>query len=1456
MSTGPGKFALASNVNLVQSFFDAPFSITSPLFSQFQVEDSNRAEITKVELAAFFGLGSYGLSVDQKDWDDGSGDFAERAYIWGNTSFQINDEATFVIEKNESGFELSIDNFSLEPRRVDGNYRPENFNFESDDISTELTQAVSRKAIDPSGIGRTVELLFSGDVEKGTYTREDYESDQGKNEEYYSKFETDIDRIDLLQEGVQSIFDNLYEGGITSTLFEGKTVVYGTEFDDRMYYSITTEGNNVLDKTASVAGIWSFDLSHHKDATNGLALVGGHGDDRIVGFKYDDYLFGGGDNDTLYGRDGEDVLDGGKGQDELTGGQGNDRLLGGDNSDVLRGDDDEVADLLDGGEGADKIYAGLNDIVIGGDANDTLYYKGSAIGETKLAFDFRQFSEYLPPFASRDGYGHYFLGSFTGTKENPELLLINTGTVLFGIDATGKGFAVRDFESGDYGLDVRSPSEILPQAQAEFEEYGLRLDESRFIIEPYVKLLSTLNKFVPAVSSDESDALASFSIGLSGHAMAIVNTIFNGFFGLPYDFRGLSSSSLRSASLASTEVAYASEIQGNTDAEYLEGTDQNDLLEGLGGSDILVGKDGSDTYVWKPGDGDDAILEQASGSEDSDTLRLNGISPEQLVLKRTADDLTLTFVDPETAREQSIFVPNQFVADGSGIERIEFDNGVVWDGSKIATEAGESSNFAPFYLGEREFEIENDTEGQFDPLAFSEDYEGDELSITDVFAFDGEVSISADGKVIYVPPSGYTGQDSIFVTISDGNSSSTVELTINVVEPNNEVVVSSPIADQTSDEDNAWSFVVPEDTFSDADGDTLTLSARLEDGSSLPSWLSFDADTRTFSGTPPQDFNGTLSVEVVASDGESEASDVFVLEISPVNDAPVVSDSLDDQSGKEDTAVNFVLPEDAFTDVDGDTLTLSATQADGSDLPGWLSFDAQTRAFSGTPPLNFNGSLDITVTASDGALSASDTFTLEFEAVNDAPIVSVPLEDKSSDEDAVVSFTLPSDAFTDVDEDTLTFTATMADGSTLPAWLAFDAGTRTFSGTPPQDFNGVLNVSVVASDGTLSASDTFELEITPVNDAPILAEALEDQSGTEDTAVSFVLPEDAFSDVDGDTLSLSARLEDGSDLPDWLSFDADSRTFSGTPPQNYNGTIDITVTASDGVLEASDTFSLDIAAVNDAPTAIGEGGFVVASGTPTTFAASGLLANDVDVDGDALTITSVSSTSGNATVELDANGNVVYTAANGFDGEDSFTYTISDGELTATAEVMLVVEADDPYEGWEQGTDGRDWMFGDLWSSNQIYGAGGNDIIVGGFYGDQLAGGTGNDRIWGNWGNDELHGNDGRDRLFGGFGNDTLSGGAGNDRLWGGWGRDNFVYEAGDGRDKIMDFETGHHWGWFRSRGDTISIDVDGIDSFTDLMGTASQDGRNVVFDFGNGDELILSGTRLAALDKDAFTFY
>ena len=236
-----------------------------------------------------------------------------------------------------------------------------------------------------------------------------------------------------------------------------------------------------------------------------------------------------------------------------------------------------------------------------------------------------------------------------------------------------------------------------------------------------------------------------------------------------------------------------------------------------------------------------------------------------------------------------------------------------------------------------------------------------------------------------------TGTYRLYISATDaaGNVSYLAQ-TISVVLANDAPVVSGLIAPQNVAQDGSFSLVVPAGTFTDPNGDTLTLSATLANGSPLPTWLNFDPTTGTFSGTPGNADVGSLSIKVSASDGSASVSTTFALTVTNVNDAPVVAVPIPAQDIAQDSALSFTVPAGTFSDPDGDTLTLSATLANGAPLPAWLTFNAATGTFSGTPGNSDVGSLSIRVTANDGDASVSTTFALTVTNVNDAPVNSIP----------------------------------------------------------------------------------------------------------------------------------------------------------------------------------------------------------------------------------------------------------------------------------------------------------------------------------------------------------------------------------------------------------------------------------------------------------------------------------
>lgn len=141
---------------------------------------------------------------------------------------------------------------------------------------------------------------------------------------------------------------------------------------------------------------------------------------------------------------------------------------------------------------------------------------------------------------------------------------------------------------------------------------------------------------------------------------------------------------------------------------------------------------------------------------------------------------------------------------------------------------------------------------------------------------------------------------------------------------------------------------------------------------------------------------------------------------------------------------------------------------------------------------------------------------------------------------------------------------------------------------------------------------------------------------------------------------------------------------------------------------------------------------------------------------------------------------------------------------------------------------GRDTVWldhgNDVFTDNNQDGTQGRDFVHGGAGNDRINAGGGNDGLWGDLGNDTLNGGAGDDIIRGGAGNDTLTGGRQNDTLTGGFGRDTFVFYAGNGTDRINDFNPSM---------DSLNLRIDGL-SYASLRWTTSAD-DNLVLIYGSG---------------------
>ena len=483
---------------------------------------------------------------------------------------------------------------------------------------------------------------------------------------------------------------------------------------------------------------------------------------------------------------------------------------------------------------------------------------------------------------------------------------------------------------------------------------------------------------------------------------------------------------------------------------------------------------------------------------------------------------------------------------------------------------------------------------------------------------DGTWSLSPDelGSLTLTPPSDYNGvfDIGVSVTSSDGGVA-TDTFAVNV----NPVADTPVIAtvDVSGNEDSAIALTLaasmPAGTTETLADITVTgvpagavLSAGTDNGDGT--WTLGADELSGLSLTPPTDYNGTFNLGVVATstDGATASSDLGVT-VLPLADVPQLA--LADAVGAEDGSIALTLAasmpagtNEALHTItidgvpDGATLSAGIDNGDGS----WIITPDLMAGLTLTPPTDFNGSFDLTVTAvsTDGG-TATGSMGVNITPVADIPVIA--LTDASGAEDTTITLTIaasmPGGTAESVDSIIVTG---VPDGAVLSAGTDNGDGSWTLSRdnlvdltiTPPADFNGAFNlgVSVTSTDGGV-ASGTMAVSVGAVSDIPVIA--VGDVSGTEDSSIALTvaasMPANTTETLENITIAgvpegalLSAGTNNGNGT--WTVSASDLAGLTLTPPQDFSGVLNMTVTAvsSDGGTSTSG-FNVSVTSVPDVP---------------------------------------------------------------------------------------------------------------------------------------------------------------------------------------------------------------------------------------------------------------------------------
>lgn len=397
----------------------------------------------------------------------------------------------------------------------------------------------------------------------------------------------------------------------------------------------------------------------------------------------------------------------------------------------------------------------------------------------------------------------------------------------------------------------------------------------------------------------------------------------------------------------------------------------------------------------------------------------------------------------------------------------------------------------------------------------------------------------------------------------------------------------------------------------------------------------------------------------------------FLVEVTPINDSPVAAE--DSYAVDEDTPLDVDPPGVLANDVDVDTGALLTAVVEGQAAHGAVTVEPDG-ALHYVPHADFSGTDHFVYHAYDGVMaSAPVTVSVQVRPVNDAPVA---VDDRwEMDEDGVLRLAAPGVLSNDTDADGDVLTAKLLTPPTVGIAELNPDGALVY--TPGWDFHGTVTFTYGARDGTVdSAPATVTVVVRAVNDPPV---AMEDSYQVhEDQVLTVVAPGVLANDHDVDSAGLRAVL-DASATHGTVKLEADG-SLTYVPDADFFGADGFTYHVEDGVdLSRVVKVELTVTATPDAPVAVADS-FRVAINGRLDLPAPGILANDVDVDGEVLSVQRVQDVA-HGVLELELDGALHYTPAARFHGEDGFTYVARDGTLSsspATVTFMVVSLSAEP----------------------------------------------------------------------------------------------------------------------------------------------------------------------------------
>src|SRR6056300_184670 len=500
----------------------------------------------------------------------------------------------------------------------------------------------------------------------------------------------------------------------------------------------------------------------------------------------------------------------------------------------------------------------------------------------------------------------------------------------------------------------------------------------------------------------------------------------------------------------------------------------------------------------------------------------------------------------------------------------------------------------------------------------------------------------------------------VMLEISDGTITTIEEITINVINDDEPATIEATLSSASFAETSAVGAAIASINATDPEGSavTYTLSGTGSDNFSIDA----SGNITLASGL---DYETATSYEltVVVDDGTYASTEVITVNVADVNEAPSLSATVAFNAFQENTATGTIIATSSVSDPEAGAITYSLSGTGSENFS--VSSDG-TITLASALDYETATAYAITLTASDGANSVSETLTINVGDINEAPSLTNSIAASSFAENIAIGTTIATSSATDPETGAITYSLS---GAGSENFSVSSDGTITLASALDYETATAYAITLTASDGANSVSETLTINVGDINEALSLTNSMAASSFAENIAIGTTIATSSVSDPEAGAITNSLS---GAGSENFSVSSDGTITLASALDYETATAYAITLTASDGANSVSETLTINVGDINEAPSLTNS---IAASSFAENIAIGTTIATSSATDPETGVITYSLSGAGSENFSVSSDGTITLASALDYETATAYaiTLTASDGANSVSETLTINV---------------------------------------------------------------------------------------------------------------------------------------------------------------------------------------